>query len=373
LNKTKILFICGSLEPSKDGVGDYTRRLCVELIKQGHQAHILSLCDEDINSFTNGLQIVDNTEVSVSRIPKASSYKQRLIWVQEVLKEKTPDWISLQYVPYSFQAKGLPVWMPKFLKELKGDYQWHIMFHELWIGISTISPLKHKVTGFFQRIIAQQIINRLKPTLITTSNNLYKLVLEKVKISSTILPLFSNIPKVDVEQTIKTDLFSKLKISEDEIHNYFFTGVFGSIYPEANLEKVLTELLISIEDSHKKLIFISFGRIGITGKKEIERLSKHFIDKIQFLNYGEQEPTGISTLMQILDNGISCTPRQHLGKSGVFAAMKLHGLKVLMSSSEIIPEYEVELEKEFPLFINRPPEMWGVEYVANNFMTFLNK
>ena len=40
-----ILFICGSAEQSKDGVGDYTRRLCGALIRLGHNAQILSICD----------------------------------------------------------------------------------------------------------------------------------------------------------------------------------------------------------------------------------------------------------------------------------------------------------------------------------------
>ena len=31
----KIVFICGCLEPGKDGVGDYTRRLSAELIDHG--------------------------------------------------------------------------------------------------------------------------------------------------------------------------------------------------------------------------------------------------------------------------------------------------------------------------------------------------
>ena len=40
-----ILFICGSAEPGKDGVGDYTRRLCGELLRTGHRTRILALCD----------------------------------------------------------------------------------------------------------------------------------------------------------------------------------------------------------------------------------------------------------------------------------------------------------------------------------------
>lgn len=43
----KFLFICGSLEPGKNGVGDYTRRLAGECIRMGHDAMILAL-DERI-------------------------------------------------------------------------------------------------------------------------------------------------------------------------------------------------------------------------------------------------------------------------------------------------------------------------------------
>ena len=43
----KILFFCGSAEPGKDGVGDYTRRLCGELLRIGHETQILSLFDRE--------------------------------------------------------------------------------------------------------------------------------------------------------------------------------------------------------------------------------------------------------------------------------------------------------------------------------------
>ena len=103
----KILFLCGSIEPGKDGVGDYTRRLCGSLMREGHQAQILSLCDTQANSFLTEIQVVEETEVLVKRIPMASHHKQRLVWTQETLKDLAPDYISLQYVPYSFHHKGL--------------------------------------------------------------------------------------------------------------------------------------------------------------------------------------------------------------------------------------------------------------------------
>jgi hypothetical protein len=46
----KVLFICGSAQPQRCGVGDYSRRLAGELIRQGHKASIVSLMDADILS-----------------------------------------------------------------------------------------------------------------------------------------------------------------------------------------------------------------------------------------------------------------------------------------------------------------------------------
>jgi hypothetical protein len=369
----KILFLCGSAEPGKDGVGDYTRSLCSELIRTGHQGQILSLCDKEVSSFLTQTQVAGGIPVLVSRIPMASSNKLRLEWSQEVLKEVAPDWISLQYVPYSFQPKGLALWLPNFLRKLKGNHQWHVMFHEMWVGISVISPFKHKITGFFQHYIAKQLVNSVVPSSVTTSNILYQLVLEKGGILAKIIPLFSSISKVDVDVEFKKDLYYNLKISEEELNQYLFVGVFGFIYPEANIEKVLNELLLRARTKNEKLVFVSFGRIGTDGEKEIERLANCFSENIQFINYGALSEKRISTLLQLLDIGISCTPSQHLGKSSIFAAMKFHGLEVLMSCGEEIPEYEVQLEKMMPSFMNRSSEMWSVENVVQDFISLLNK
>lgn len=63
-----ILFICGSVEPGKDGVGDYTRRLSGELIRIGHEVKILSLCDHQGTSFLTEFQEIEGTKVAVNRI-----------------------------------------------------------------------------------------------------------------------------------------------------------------------------------------------------------------------------------------------------------------------------------------------------------------
>jgi hypothetical protein len=87
-----------------------------------------------------------------------------------------------------------------------------------------------------------------------------------------VFPLFSNISKVDVDLEFKMDLYKNLEISEEESKQYLFVGVFGTIYPQAELEKVLHELLVRASTKSQKLVFFSFGRIGFDGQKEIERL-----------------------------------------------------------------------------------------------------
>ena len=39
----KLLFICGGLEPGKDGIGDYARRIARRLADYGHHSLLLSL------------------------------------------------------------------------------------------------------------------------------------------------------------------------------------------------------------------------------------------------------------------------------------------------------------------------------------------
>ena len=117
----KILFLCGSIEPGKDGVGDYTRRLSGELLRNGHKVKIISLMDNNVNTYKEEIQITDNNlAINTKRIPKESSIAERKAYVKQILNEEGVDWISLQYVPHSFNDKGLPFWLPNFLKQFKG-------------------------------------------------------------------------------------------------------------------------------------------------------------------------------------------------------------------------------------------------------------
>jgi len=313
----KILFICGSVEPGKDGVGDYTRRLCGELIRSGHQAEILSICDLLITVFTSDNQEVEEIKVIANRIPITVSNNERYILAQTTINNFEPNWISLQYVPYSFNPKGLPFWVPFFLTKLKGNHKWHIMFHELWIGMDSRATFKDKCIGFIQKRLVEKILKDRKHAVVNTQTNLYKSKIAALNRNSQLLPLFSNI--------VATSYVPLEKI-KDEVELKFC--IFGGIHYGAPVGKFIGELkqvLTTIEEK-RKLDFVFVGNCGAA----IEEWKKVLlVNGINFEISGFVSDKKISEILSSCQFGISTTPYILNQKSGSLTTLFDHQLPVL--------------------------------------------
>ncbi|MFP9116208.1 hypothetical protein ACLI08_00305 [Flavobacterium sp. RNTU_13] len=365
----KIVFICGSAQPGKDGVGDYVRLLASELILQGNDVVLLALNDAFVSEESKSTQYEEDVHISVIRLPRSLDWKTKGVKVNAFIKSFNPDWVSLQYVPYSFHKKGIPTGFASMLHEIKADVRWHIMFHEIWIGISTVSPFKHKIIGFFQRQVAKRIVKTLQPRLITVSNVLYQLVAESAGIKAKILPLFSNIRKSPPNLEYVKTVYQKLGVPEGQEDKWMLLGIFGTLYPQARLEDLLVDLVKN--NPNKEIGFISFGRIGDYGINEIKRLEELFKGKINFVVLGLLSPAEVSTVMQLLSVAISCTPQQHIGKSGVYSALKYHNVKVEVPVNEYLPDYSDRIMPYYKEYVNKPAEEFGVKYIANKYIELL--
>jgi hypothetical protein len=66
----KIVFLCASLEPGRDGVGDYTRHLASECVRRGHECTAIALHDPHVN---NEFETVEDG-VTVVRFPATESW-----------------------------------------------------------------------------------------------------------------------------------------------------------------------------------------------------------------------------------------------------------------------------------------------------------
>ena len=337
-----IVFVCGSFEKGRDGVGDYTRQLAAELNRIGHTCSVIALMDKFIDKEILGNYTEGEVTIDFLRLPFGGGHSINSLRAKEWVQSKRADWVSIQYVPFSFNKKGMPFGIAKSFKKISEGINLHIMFHEIWIGISKISPLKHKVFGFFQIQIAKSLIRKNSPIYVTTTNKLYKLVLEKELVKSSIITLFSNINRTSFSNTSIQSRLHEFNITIEERPQWVLLGIFGSLYPEVDLKNEIQFHLNRVSSKNLKLAFISIGRIGEAGINEFLRLKIYFEGKVKFILVGEVSEKDASQITQVLDVAVSCTPSQHIAKSGVFAFLKLHEIPTRIISKEILPEYEIE-------------------------------
>ena len=129
----RVLFLCGSLEPGHDGVGDYTRALAGALNALGVTTRIISIMDRNTKSIREEIQTSRKQKVRVVRLSRMLSFEVRKSEYDKIVTDFNPDYISLQYVPYAFSPKGIPFDLPRFLKIQKSSHKWHFMIHEAYV------------------------------------------------------------------------------------------------------------------------------------------------------------------------------------------------------------------------------------------------
>jgi len=326
----KVLFICGSLESGKDGVGDYTKKMALMCEEYGIKPLIIAINDRYIDQMQSGYI----NSIPFLRIPKIMPIKYKLIEIEKYIALASPiDWISLQFVPYGFNNKGLIYKYIKPLKRLFSGFKVHVMMHELWIGEEQQASFKNKYFGYLQKIFIINLLKSIKPLVVNTSIPLYKHMLENAGINTSILPLFSNINYFP----ISNDKYLE-PIPEDIVvnkNNYIIGCIFGSIYHTSwDMDSLFKILAKKSKSNGKKILIISVGKIS-TGEEFWKELPLKYPD-FEFLTIGIQDETVISNLLySFVDFGIVTTPAIIAGKSGTYMAFLEHGLPVFTKKNEL--------------------------------------
>jgi hypothetical protein len=305
----RIAFVCAGAEPGGDGVGDYTRRLAGELRRRGQDAAILALNDRALGA---GLQRGDN-ELRLSRV---MPWSVRMREAREFLEEFGPDALSLQFVGYGFDSRGLPLGLATKLRMLGAGVPWHVMFHELWIEPE--GAWTHRVLSRLQKAHFVDLCHTLSPKVVHTSNPYYTARLEAAGIACAELPLFGNIPVVPHESPRRAD----------EWVFVFFGSLRRGWDPEPLLSKIESVRTAAGKTTCR---FVSLGRLGAHGESVWEKMENADYEKFVFEKRGELAPADISRALQSADFGIAVSPLHLLGKSGAVAAMHEHGLPVIVN------------------------------------------
>jgi hypothetical protein len=316
-NSFSIVFLCSALEQGRDGVGDYSRRLAAALIKENNQCAIISINDRYVTDNFEGTQWVDNIDVPVLRIASTLPDQEKFAAAKGYIDKLAPQWISLQFVPFGFHVKGLKTGLSKLLLSLNTSARWHVMVHELWVGMDKESPAKHIAWGWVQKRLISSMLRNLKPAIITTQSQLYKLHLDTMGYDAHYLPLFSNIPNFTQAQYTKTKSESVSMV------------IFGNIHYGAPVYAFAHEVATYVKEYN---INLTLKFLGHCGAEQDNWIKQWQYAGLQVAVIGEQPAERISAELKNADIGITTTPLFITDKSGSFAAMREHGLPIISVS-----------------------------------------
>lgn len=365
----KLLFICGSLEPGKDGVGDYTRRLAGECIRLGHQALILAIHDRMTLHVVTDPVLDEEISIQGLRIPSVFTLHSKCKLAQEFIDHHNPDWVSVQFVLFAFQSKGVPVSIGYVLRSLLRRRKSHIMLHELWIGVYGPTSYRSKMLGVFQKACMLWILSCVRFSSVSTSNLPY--LKELKRYTPFLLPVFGNIP------LSQSAAFQKIN------NNELCAVVFGTITADLKQFREQIQWLHLLSQSMGLQLELYF--IGNGGKMEQEAriLSAEFIGKSHIHVLGFLEEHELSSMLLKMDFGISRADYHLFTKSGTTMTLLEHGLPVLLKGDRPIKvnhqtgtlfDHQLHFKTDaLPDSLHRYPFCNGLNKIANQFIENLEK
>lgn len=336
----RIALLCTGLEEGRNGVGDYCRLLAKHLSAKGIEICLIALNDWNVQGIAEETGPPAGAGLRIVRISHRLTVRQRLRAASGILASFRPDWVSLHFVCYGFDTKGLVYrevwWLPLMLK----GYRLHVMFHETWIGVGVFRTRKTAIVGALQRLIIFLLFKRLRASVVSTSNEYYIRLLQGLGLSSTLLPLFGNIP-IAPPATDAPWIYRELRAKGGPDlaavrRQYWIFGIFGAVYDEWPIEPLLAKLCRWAEHAERRIII---AVIGATSKR-IDLLKEKLrqYPSVAVLFLGPRSTVEISQFFATIDFGLTSQPIYTLGKSGSVAAMLEHGVPVIANWGDIAPD-----------------------------------
>ncbi|MBM6961652.1 glycosyltransferase [Bacteroides caecigallinarum] len=144
-----ILFITNNFPPIVDGVGDYTYNIAKQFVEHKHNVYIV--CKKTNEICTNEKEM---TILPIIKKWDFTSHKP----IVNLIRNKSIDIVSLQYVPHGYQQKGLPFPLIKLTYEIKQTQaKLFTFFHEVCIDYYGLN-LKRTFFSLGIRTIAKRLI-----------------------------------------------------------------------------------------------------------------------------------------------------------------------------------------------------------------------
>jgi hypothetical protein len=347
----RLLFLCSSLEPGRDGVGDYTRRLAQECAKLGHACALIALNDGHVAA---PVESVEPDDLATLRLPPGAEISSAVAFRERF----APDWISLQLVAYGLHPKGVLFAAIPGLRALTSRVPLHLMLHELWLGNDAVPHLRHRLVGWLQKASLRRLLSTLRPALVSTTNPVYAALLKTIGVEAKIIPLFGNIP-IAPDESLPEDIADRLRPRPDWIGLFF-----GGLYREWRPEPFFGRLARAARMAGRSVGLVQLGNAGGEGDAIWSELERDYASTFNFVRLGPQPAAIVSAVMQQADFGIAASPWSVIGKSGAAAVMLDHGLPVIVTRDDFQPRITAALPPTTDPLVHRDGEALEAELAA---------
>ena len=312
----KIAFATGSLEPGRDGVGDYVRTLAAECVRLGHEVRLLALAEPAAPSAATEAATVRRQTLAETRADEGRAARR---WLDEF----APDWVSLHFVPYGFHPGGFfgPV-VPALAHVLGAGRRRQVFFHEIWIDLDPDAPLRTKLTGWWQRRAVRRLLSMAAPDAVHTSSACYRAALAALGTDAAILPVFGNVPLASAGTAAAT----LPGIPTDGL----LCGHFGSLHPGGLPDEFLGEFMRFATAQGRPPVLVAVGALR-AGAADFDSAAARWRGRMHCVRLGELPVQELAAVFARFDFGVTSVPWHLLGKSGSAAALREHGLRVVVT------------------------------------------
>ena len=261
----KIYLVCPPLPPRLDGIGDYTALLASELAN----SHTVTILTSEKNATT-----IPNVCIKSC----FSTYNPKSYWgICDAIAEDVPDWIILQYNPFSYGKRGMNLELPRVMDAVRKRFvgtRFALMVHEPFMPFES---WKSSIMTTWQRWQLWSLGNSADVTFYSWRNRFQRWFPGKPAVH---LPVGSNIPFSGVSREQARE---HLGIPKSTLVLGFFgqahhTRMFNSMYEASlSLQKAGNMVQILCIGSGGDQVRSSFGDLPtiITGRLDAPDVSKH--------------------------------------------------------------------------------------------------
>jgi hypothetical protein len=318
-----LVFISGCLEPGRDGVGDYTRTLAAECARRGHRVGLLSLAEPGPATDGPG-DGLPSLRLTPGQWREGGGARARR-W----LGDFSPDWACLQFVPYSFDRRGLFRGSIGPLADLLGAARRRqIFFHEIWIGSQVGAPLKARLIGWRQRSAVRELLGRLAPDCVHTSTGYYRDALATLGRRASILPMLGSVPDAGGEPLALPEVPAGALVC----------GHFGTLHPGWQPGDFLADFAALAASLGRPAALVAAGGLG-PGEPLFRQVAAEWEGRVKCLSLGRLDPGGLSRAFARFDLAVTSVPWNLRGKSSSAAALREHGLRVAVTAAGSPPRF----------------------------------